>query len=146
MLDFVLGVHIDAQQVHVGFGNDGVDLPPDEFRKLMEAISDFDMEIILLEVHGMTPRSGVVAYGMTVQWDDTQRTVRVQCGGVSRSLAPPDWGQLMSALRTLLGLVTRWQRGAALPKELKLHSPVAADDCEAAIMEAERILRETTPH
>ncbi|MCX6022721.1 MAG: hypothetical protein NTZ05_13525, partial [Chloroflexi bacterium] len=141
--DFVCGVHLDVQQVHLGFGGDGVDLPPVEFRKLMEAISDFDMEIILLEVHGMEPRAGVVAYGITVQWDSDHRAVRMQCGGITRLLSPQQWGQLMSSLRTLLGCVTRWQRGAVLPKELNLPGPVNDTDSAAAVEEAERFLRET---
>lgn len=141
--DFVCGIHSDVGQVHLGFGGDGVDLSPDEFRKLMEAIADFDMEIILLEVHGMEPRASVVAYGVTARWDPQARAVRFQCATVSRTLTPQQWGQVMAALRTLLGCVTRWQRGAVLPKELQLPAPVAADDATAAIEEAERILRET---
>ena len=48
----------------------------------------------------------------------------------------------MASLRTLLGSVTRWQRGAALPKGLELPPPIVDADACAAVEEAERILRE----
>ncbi len=144
--DFVCGIHAEVAQVHLGFGSEGVDLLPDDFRKLMEAVSDFDMEIILLEVHGMEPRAGVVAYGITAQWDHHSRAVRFQCAGAARTLTLQQWGQLMASLRTLLGCVTRWQRGAVLPKELELPAPVGEDDAAAAVEEVERILREARAH
>ncbi|MBI4497509.1 MAG: hypothetical protein HY689_06400 [Chloroflexi bacterium] len=140
--DFLCGVHKDQHQVHLGFGKAGLDLAPADFQKLMEAIADFDMEIILLQVHGIPPRASVVAYGMTVQWGSAAQQVRMQIDGSVRTLTLHDWNQVMTSLRTLLGCVARWQRGALLPKELELPSALSADDAAAAVAEAERMLRE----